>query len=101
MSKSENFFLNSKYDQEKIKLCLFLALVCRCIDKSHYRHIFLIGNLRIKISPYTSWNTYIRTTYYKLSHFMYMKDTKRRRQVVKENVHLHPQLEGSRDLVNS
>lgn len=31
-------FLNSKYDQGKIKLCLFLALVCRYVNKNHYRH---------------------------------------------------------------
>lgn len=38
VSKSENFFLNSKYDQGKIKLCLFLALACRYVNKNHYRH---------------------------------------------------------------
>ena len=88
-ARVKTFFLNSKYDQGKNGL--FLALVCRYVNKNHYRHTISLEEIWELEFCHVSrgfWVIHqlehIHTQTYALSHFMYMKDTKSRRQAVEE-----------------
>lgn len=98
-ARVKTFFLNSKYDKGKIKLCLFLALVCRYVNKNHYRHAISLEEIwELEFYSHTPAGTHTYTDIQTLSFHVHERHQKEETGCQGKTFISHPQLEGSRTL---